>query len=392
MDFELTPEQEQLRMEVRSFIREHATPEIAREHFRERGGAEQEIGPLNRQLLRKMGEQGLLGVSWPEEYGGKGRSAIDQWIVLEELSYAGLSHGGLTITAIGPTIARLGSEELKRKYLPRMLRGEIYVAVGYTEPNAGTDLASLETRAVRDGNHYVVNGQKTFITGAENADYIWLACRTDPTAVPKHRGISVLMVPTDSPGITIQPLYPMDGGRVNQIFLDDVRVPVSELVGEENKGWRAIMMALNFERIFPHTPIRILFDRMVACASSVEVDGQPLIRDPRVRQTLARLAIDVEVSRLFAMRTAWLNDQGMVPAAEASMNKIWMSELRQNLGNAAMEMLGPRGTLRWSDPEAAMDGAQVKMYLWGSIQKFAAGTNESMRNIIAQLGLGLPRD
>ena len=386
MDFSLTPEQEAFQKQVRQFIQQHLTQELREEVEREQYA----IGPLGKQFVRLMGRQGWLGIGWPREYGGQGRGAIDQWLFLEEMAAENLPTGGLTLNSAGPTLMRVGSEQQKREYLPKILSGEIEFAIGYTEPNAGSDLASLQTRALRDGDSYVINGQKIYTSAAHHSTHIWLLARTDPK-LPKHRGISIFIVPIDAPGVTIRPLETMGSERSNEVFFEDVRIPAANLVGEENQGWSYVTMALDFERLMAHSRIRSYLDYLIAYAKNTVVDGRPLSRHHHVRIALARLAVEVEALRLFSMRCAWMIERGQVPNTEASVFKIFMTELNQRIATAAQNIMGAYATLRAEDPLAPVEGRLEKLYRSFPLYKFAGGTNEVMRNIIAQRGLGMPR-
>ena len=386
MDFSLSPEQEAFQKQVRQFIHEHLTTELRDEVEREQYA----IGPLGKKFVRLMGQQGWLGIGWPKEYGGQGRGAIDQWLFLEEMAAENLPTGGLTLNSAGPTLMRVGSERQKQEYLPRILTGEIEFAIGYTEPNAGSDLASLQTRAVREGDSYVINGQKIYTSAAHHSTHIWLLARTDFKA-PKHRGISIFIVPIDAPGVTIRPLATMGSERSNEVFFEDVRIPADNLVGEENQGWYYVTMALDFERLMPHARIRRFVENLIDYAKNTVVDGRPLSKHPRVRIALARLAVEIELLRLFSLRSAWMIEHGQIPNAEASVFKIFMSELNQRISNAAQDIMGPYATLRAEDRLTAVEGRLEKLYRSFPLFKFAGGTNEVMRNIIAQRGLGMPR-
>ncbi len=387
MDFSLSPEQEAFQKQVRRFIHEHLTPELRDEVEREQYA----IGPLGKTFVRLMGQQGWLGIGWPREYGGQGRGAIDQWLFLEEMALENLPTGGLTLNSAGPTLMRVGSERQTQEYLPRILTGEIEFAIGYTEPNAGSDLASLQTRAAREGDSYVINGQKIYTSAAHHSTHIWLLARTDPKA-PKHRGLSIFIVPIDAPGVTIRPLATMGSERSNEVFFEDVRIPAGNLVGEENRGWYYVTMALDFERLMPHTRIRRHLEHLIDYAKNTVVDGRPLSRHPRARIALAKLAVELDLLRLFSLRSAWMIECGRVPNAEAAVFKIFMSELDQHIAFAAQDIMGPYATLRAEDPLAPIEGRLEKLYRSFPLYKFAGGTNEVMRNIIAQRGLGMPRD
>jgi len=386
VDFSLTPEQEAFQQQVRQFIHEHLTPELSEEVEREQYA----IGPLGKKFVRLMGRQGWLGIGWPKEYGGQGRGAIDQWLFLEEMALENLPTGGLTLNSAGPTLMRVGSEQQKKEYLPKILSGEIEFAIGYTEPNAGSDLASLQTRAVREGDSYVINGQKIYTSAAHHSTHIWLLARTDPKA-PKHRGLSIFIVPNDHPGVTIRPLQTMGSERSNEVFFEDVRIPAANIVGEENQGWYYVTMALDFERLMPHARIRRHLEHLTGYAKNTVVDGRPLIQHPQVRIALARLAVEVEVLRLFSMRCAWMIERGQVPNAEASVFKIFMSELNEHIAAAAQNIMGAYAAVRAEDSLAPIAGRMEKLYRSFPLYKFAGGTNEVMRNIIAQRGLGMPR-
>jgi 3-oxocholest-4-en-26-oyl-CoA dehydrogenase alpha subunit len=386
VDFSLTPEQEAFQKEVRTFIEEHLTPELREEVEREQYA----IGPLGKQFVRLMGQQGWLGIGWPREYGGQGRGAIEQWLFLEEMAVEGLPTGGLTLNSAGPTLMRIGSEHQKRQYLGRILRGEIEFAIGYTAPNAGSDLASLQTRAVREGDSYVINGQKIYTSAAHHSTHIWLLARTDPKA-PKHQGISIFIVPIDAPGVTIRPLETLGSERSNEVFFEDARIPAENLVGEENRGWYYAAIALDFERLMPHSRTRSFLEYLIDYAKNTVVDGLPLSKHPRVRITLAQLAVDLEIARLFSLRDAWMLERGQIPNAEASIFKVWFTELNGRIATAAQDIMGPYALLRAEDPLAPQEGRLEKLYRGFPLYKFAGGTNEVMRNIIAQRGLGMPR-
>ena len=386
MDFSLSPEQEAFEKEIRRFVDENLTPELRAEVERE----QYSIGPLGKQFLKLMGRRRLLGIGWPREYGGQGRGAIEQWLFLEEMAAENLPTGALTLSSAGPTLMRVGSEQLKGEYLPKILSGEVEFAIGYTEPNAGSDLASLQTLAVRKGDSYVINGRKIYTSAAHHSTHIWLLARTEPNA-PKHRGISILIVPIDAPGVTIRPLYTMGSERSNEVFFQDVWIAAGNLVGEENKGWYYVSMALDFERLMPHRRTRRFLDNLIEYAKNTVVDGQPLSKRPRVRTTLARLAVDVEVTRLLSLRSAWMLERGQVPNAEASILKVWITELNERIARAAQDIMGPYASLRENDPLAPVEGRLEKLYRGFPMHKFAGGTNQVMRNIIAQRGMGMPR-
>ena len=389
MDFRFTPEQEQFREHVRAFIRDEVPPEMIAEIQAAADGSASEAG---REFKRLLGQKGLLGISWPEEYGGGGKPLLYQFILTEELGYHGLPYGGLSLTSVGPTLFRAGTEEQRQQYLGGILNGEFEFALGYSEPSAGTDLGSLQTRAVADGDDYVINGQKIYTSAAHYSTHIWLAARTDANE-PKHRGVSLMIVPLDSPGITIRPLWTMGDGRTNEVFFEDVRVPRDNLVGEENRGFYVVAMALDYERaaVAPISPLQRSLDELSRFTRDTSRNGAPLAEDPVVRRKLAELAVEVDVLRLFSYRNAWMIENELVPTKEASIAKIWSSELAQRMSAVALEIMGPRGQLKGGSKWAYLQGRFERMYRQTPLMRFGAGTNEIQRNIIAQRGLGLPR-
>jgi alkylation response protein AidB-like acyl-CoA dehydrogenase len=342
------------------------------------------IRDAGKAFLRRLGADGWLGIDWPVESGGRGESSIYQWLFLEELSYRGLPWGGLTTTSIGPVIAKMGTTQQQAEFLTPILRGELLIAVGYSEADAGTDLAALRTRAVPDGDGYVISGAKLWTTTADTCTHVWLAARTG-SVESRHRGVSIFLLPIDTPGITVRPIYTQGGERTNAVFYDEVRVGGSARIGQENRGWDAIVMQLNLERVFAHGDLRRELDRIVAWARETGA----LDSDELVRMTLARLAAELEVARLFSLRAALMIDEGRIPEAEASMGKVWFSELKQRIALECLDLLGPTGQFRG---EAAPLGGQLeRLYRASTVLKFAGGTNELQRDLIAARGLGLPR-
>lgn len=342
-------------------------------------------------FITRLGRDGWLGVSWPQEYGGRGESGIRQWLMLDELAYRKLPAMLLGVLIVGRTLMHVGSDEHKTEFLPGLLSGELEFCLGYSEPGAGTDLANLQCRAVRDGDEYVINGQKIYTTGAQYATHVWLTVRTgDPTS--RSRGVSVLMVPVDTPGITVRPLITGADYRTNEVFYDDVRVPVSARVGEENEGWKVISMALDFERTPTSNRLVREFGELVEWATGKADDGAAPTDDPHVRAELGKLATDLEVARMFSLKIAGMMAKGEVPAAEASMSKVWATEFGQRLPQQALALMGAEGALHVGELDAPLDGVMELTYRESTVFKFAAGTNEVQRDIIAQRGLGLPRN
>jgi alkylation response protein AidB-like acyl-CoA dehydrogenase len=291
----------------------------------------------------------------------------------------------------GPTILRVGNEELKKEYLPRIARGEVEFALGYTEPQAGSDLVALKIRAEDKGDFFLINGQKTFNTHCHVADYHWLAARTD-FEVPKHKGVSMIIVDLKSPGITIRPLITMAGWRTNEVYYDDVVVPKKSLVGEKNKGFYYLMAALDFERMVPPGLYRRLFDEIVQYAKETVVDGKRLSQKPLIRQKLSQMTVELEVTRLLYYQLAHMLDKGTIPNYQSSMEKMFATEVAQRVANTGMEVMGLCGQLKEGSRWAPLAGRVEHFYRWSVVETVYAGTSEIQRNIIALRGLGLPRE
>ncbi|HXG41500.1 MAG TPA: acyl-CoA dehydrogenase [Dehalococcoidia bacterium] len=395
MEFRFSPEEEAFRQEVREFLRREWSEEAAE------GGAESPLGYGGgrgleeiRRFQKKLAQKGWLTLAWPKEYGGMGASIMKQVIFNEEMAYHRAPQQlGVGPDRVGPTIILYGSEEQKREHLPPIANAEVIWCQGFSEPGAGSDLASLQTTAVEDGDYFVVNGQKIWTSLAHVADWMILLARTDPDA-PKHRGISYFLVDMRTPGITVRPLIDMTGRHAfNQVFFDNVRVPRRNLVGELNRGWYVAAATLDFERSGINrvmAGIR-LYEELVQFARETERDGRPLLAVPAVRYKLAELKIEFQVGRLLAYRVAWVQSQGRIPNQEASMSKLFGSELQQRLARAGMEVLGLGGQLRPGSKWAPLAGRIADYYLGSVATTIAAGTSEVMRNIIAMRGLGLPR-
>lgn len=386
MDFRFTEEEEAFRREVRHFLEQELRPE------------DQTWGParsVRPDFTRKLAQKGWLGIGWPKEYGGLGRPYMEQLIYGEEMTYHRAPTGAhiLAQNMVGPTLIQAGGDEHKREFLPRILRGEVVFCLGYTEPGAGSDLASLQTRAIAEGDYYVIAGQKTLISFAGQAHYCWLGARTDPD-VPKHRGISLFIVDMKTPGVTIRPIETMADYEICEIFFDDVRVPKSALVGEPNRGWYYIATALDHERVFMGAIVaghRRTFEELVQYAKERRQSGKPLSKNPIIRQKLAELAVELEVGRMLGYRVAWLLGKGVVPYHEASVTKVFTSELEQRLTNVGMQIMGLPGLLREGSKWAPLRGYMEWAYRFSILGTIGGGTNEIQRNIIALVGLGLPR-
>ena len=383
-----TEEQETLRRELRAYYDRLLTPEIREELHHGHG-----VGPTMRAVVKRMGADGWLGIGWPKEYGGQGRSQIEQFIFFDESMRAGAPVPMLTINTVGPTIMRHGTDEQKRFFLPRILQGEIHFCIGYTEPNAGTDLASLKTRAVRDGDEYVINGQKIFTSLAGDADYMWLAVRTDPDA-PKHEGISMLAIDVKTPGVRIDPMHLLSEHDINTVFFDDVRVPANRLVGKENHGWRLITSQLNHERVTLCSAglLAQAYEETVAWAHDTKrPEGGRVIDQEWVQIGLARVAAGLEFLRLINWKVAWTGTQGRLDVADASTIKVFGTEFYLESFRILMEIVGPRAYLRRGSRDAVGVARMEMLYRSLLILTFGGGTNEVQRDLIGMFGLGLPR-
>jgi alkylation response protein AidB-like acyl-CoA dehydrogenase len=389
MRFDYTEKQLAWRDELRAFLDREVTDELLEEI---RQGGTDVRGPRLREFRKAVGDRGWYGLNWPVAYGGLGLAATEQQMLVDEFTARGVPGPDLTVTSVAPMIMRHGTEENKADWLPGIARGEITCAVGYSEPDAGTDLASLSTRAELDGDEWVINGAKIWNSLAHVSTHEWLCVRTDPTA-PKHKGISVIMVPIDSPGIEIQPLVAWSDLRTNLTFFTDVRVPARNLIGEANKGWSYITGALDLERgaLATAMQLRVILDELIEYCARQVVDGVRLADRPEVRHRLAALDADVEVARLLNIEAASLIEDGLVPTIPATEVKIFQSELRQRLADWGTQLLGMDGQLDWHEPDAPLRGRIERLYREAPLMRFGAGANEVLRDVIAQRGHGLPR-
>ncbi len=395
MDFHFAPEDEAFRSEIRSFVRAELPPAWGAAAYNDREDAPKELGEVSRGFQRKLADKGWLTLAWPKEYGGLGAGAMRQLVYNEEMSaLRAPGFGGMGVAMVGPTLMLHGTDEQRARFLGPIARNEISFCQGFSEPGSGSDLASLQTRAVQDGDDFIINGQKIWTSGAQRADYCILLARTD-TEAPKHRGISYFIMDMKSPGITITPLTNMlNSAAFNQMFMDNVRIPRANLVGELNRGWYVATTTLDFERsgiqriVFAKT----LLDDLIAYAKEPREDGSRLADRVTVRHRLAELEIEFAVGRLLAYRVAWMQGQSLVPNSEASIAKLYSTELQSRFAVAAVSLLGLGGVLRRGSPHAALDGRLTSYYLAAVSYTIAAGTSEVQRNIIAQRGLGLPRD
>ena len=390
MHVDFTPEQKKLRQDIRSYYRELFTPELRAAFDAE---LEQMGGPVFRELVRRMGKDGWLGIGWPKEYGGQGASPIEQFIFWDETYRARAPLHIIPVNTIGPTIMQFGSEEQKRELLPGILSGELFFGVGYTEPNAGTDLASLQTRAVREGDAWVINGQKVYTTFGHIADYIWLAARTDSEA-PKHAGISIILVPTDVPGYTATPIQTLGKERTNATYYQDVRVPASNLIGPLNGGWGLITAQLNHERIALAVPghCENMMDEVWRHAGSLPAPGGGTMLDQQwVQVNLARVYAKLRALQVLNWRSAWALTEGIPSMAEASALKVMGTEFFVEAYNLLLEITGAAGIVLEGEPGCLFGGLLETAYRGATTLTFGGGVNEVQRDIIAAAGLGMPR-
>jgi len=386
MEFGLTAEEQEFEREVDEFMGREVTPEVVREEVEHRGW-----GPHTWAFLRKLGERRWLVPEWPEEYGGMGASFMHRYIVMEKCSYYRAAPFQAGAGMVGAIILHYGSEEQKREFLPRIARGEIEFCLGYTEPNAGSDLASLEMRAVMEGEEYIINGLKTFSSRSHYAQYHWVLVRTDPN-VSRHRGLSLFIVDMNSPGVTVRPVQGMAGFVTTDTYYDDVRVPAKNLIGEENGGWKQVLVALEHERVSlaMEGQVRMLDDLVQYCRQTKK-DGMSLGKDPLLRQKIAQMAIEVTIYRLFGYRAARMLDRGETPKYEAAVLKLFATELIQRQANWGLQILGPYGPLKLGSPWVQLEGTIETEYENRVTDTIGGGSSEIMRNLIATRGLGLPR-
>jgi alkylation response protein AidB-like acyl-CoA dehydrogenase len=393
MDFSYSSEEEKFRREVRSWLNTNVPDDM-------RGGRDEDLPPLERwerqrAWHKKLYGSGWIGIWWPKKYGGRGASVIEQVIFNEELARLGAS-GGVNmsgITLLGPTLMHWGTEEQKQRYLPTVLPADEIWCQGYSEPGSGSDLASLQTRAVEDGDHFVVNGQKVWTSWAQHADWIFLLVRTDPSA-PKHQGISYLLVDMKSPGVTVRPLVQINGdSEFNEVFFEDVRVPKKNLVGEINRGWMVAVTTLMFERAATGNFYRFerLLPQLYDLAKRSEFNGQPALKDTAVRQQLAQFAIEAQAIKYNELRRLTRQLKGLPPGPEGSFAKVTATELNLRMANFAMELLGPYAILEKGSPFAVDQARWSYRMLSSRAGTIAAGTNEIQRGIVGERVLGLPK-
>jgi len=387
MHLAYTEEQEQLRRDLRKYYAKMLDPDtVAKLHNSETYDA------TMRPLVKQMAADGWLGVGWPKEYGGQGRGHLDQWVFFDESMRAGAPVPMLTINTVGPTIMAHGTDEQKARFLPQILRGEIHFCIGYSEAGAGTDLAALTTRAVREGDEYVINGTKLWTSFGATADYCWLAVRTDPEA-KKHRGLSIIIVPMDTPGITPRPLDLVGEHPICEVHYEDVRVPAENLIGGENNGWALITGQLNHERVTLCTPGMVdrAFDEVRGWAQQTKLpDGRRVIDQEWVQLNLARAYAGFEFLRLQNWKVAWDAERGVLDVADASTTKVFGTEHYLDAVRLLMEVIGQPAYVKKGSPGAVLAARLEHMYRSLVILTFGGGVNEVQRDLITVFGLGMP--
>jgi len=388
MFVDYTDNQRELRKEFRDYFTNLVKPEY-REELRNA-----ESGDLYKQLIRQQGADGMLAVGWPEEYGGRGLSESEQLIRFEEALLAGAPTPFVTLNTVGPAIMSRGTEEQKKRFLPGIAAGELHFCIGYTEPGAGTDLASLSTSAVKDGDHYVVNGNKVFTSGAEGADYVWLAARTDPEA-KKHKGISILVLDTKDPGFSYGSIHTMGGVHTNVTYYDNCKVPLDMIIGQENGGWQLITEQLNHERVglaaWGIQGWKLFRDALDWARNTKTADGQRVIDDAGAQRNLAEVYSHLEAMRVMNARMSWQLDQHSMDPVFPSAVKVYSTEIMIEICRLLMDVVGPHSLLAATSEGAVLHGNLEHEYRRATINTFGGGVVEVLRGLVANFGLGLPR-
>jgi alkylation response protein AidB-like acyl-CoA dehydrogenase len=392
MQIALTPDQERLRSELREYFEQLVTPERRAGLAASTNAFEGEFGAADvyKDVIRQIGHDGWLGIGWPTEYGGQDRSMMDQLIFTDEAAVAGVPIPYLTLNTVGPTIMRFGTDAQKEEILPKILRGEMHFSIGYSEPGSGTDLASLQTRARLEGDEWVISGQKMWTSLIQYADYVWLACRTDPD-LPRHKGLSMILVPTDSEGFSFTPVHTVAGVGTSATYYEDVRVPKDNLVGELNGGWSLMTNQLNHERVAltsaaPVThSIRLVRDW---AQQTRNPDGRRVIDSEWVQVLLGRAHARADMLKLLNWQLASSTDD--LSPAHASATKVYGSELATEVYRSLMEVVGPKALVSGDSSGSVLRGRLERYYRSALVMTFGGGTNEVQRDIIGYVGLGLP--
>jgi alkylation response protein AidB-like acyl-CoA dehydrogenase len=389
VEFELTPDEKGFEAEVEAFLRENASPEVMDPNPEQL--SQTVDSPAKRAFMKKLAERGWLGMSWPKAYGGSELSGIYDFILTEALSRWGAPQPGKGVGIVGKTLIRRGSEKLKAEFLPQIIRGEVEFAIGYSEPQAGSDAANMQLRATRVEGGWRLDGQKSWTTSAHFADWYWVGARTDTTV--KHKGITLFLIPMNHPGFTIRPIWTIGDERTNEVFFDGVFVPDEYVVGQLNAGFTYISEALDLERfaMMPVGPLEKKVEALVAWAKSAVRDGEPVRRDPVARARIARAATELEVARMLQRRVISAALRDRVPTIEASEYKLYMNECGKRVASAALDLMGPEGALRAGEAGAPLGGRFERSYRYTVVDTIGGGTSEIQKNIIAGRGLGLPR-
>jgi len=394
MRFTLTEQQEAFRQEVLSFVKQEIPPDWTWAYWDEHI-SDDKMWEASCEIARKLGERGWLALNWPKEYGGLERSHVDKSIFSHEVAYhrvPGIDLLGVNMLA--PAIMAFGTDEQKKKFLPPIASGEMIWCEGYSEPGAGSDLASLRTSAVDKGDHYVINGQKIWTSQAHRADWCFLLARSDPDAPKKYMGISLFLIDMKTPGIEVRPIVNMLGGHsFNEVFLEDVKVPAENILGGANNGWLVGNMLLAFERssMYFSAIVERHIDDLIRFVTEDPSGREILARNPNLRHELAEMHIAAKVGELINYNVAWMQDNGLSPDSEAAQAKLFVSELLQQVAALGMRILGLYGPLRKGSARAYLSGMMAEESMDSIGMTIAAGTSEIMRTIIATRGLGLPR-
>ena len=389
MEFDLSPEEKAFEAELEAFLRENASPEVMDPNPEQL--SQTVDSPAKRAFMRKLAERRWLGMSWPKAYGGQEKSGIYDFILTEALSRWGAPQPGKGVGIVGKTLIRRGSDALKQAFLPQIMRGEIEFAIGYSEPQAGSDAANMQLRATKVDGGWRLDGQKSWTTSAHFADWYWVGARTN--SAEKHRGITLFLIPMQHPGFTIRPIWTIGDERTNEVFFDDVFVPDDHVVGQLNAGFTYIAEALDLERfaMMPVGPLEEKVKALVGWAQSALRDGEPVKRDPVVRSRIARAVTELEVARMLQRRVISAALKDRVPTLEASEYKLYMNECGKRVANTALDLMGPESVLRAGEEGAPLGGRFERSYRYTVVDTIGGGTSEIQKNIIATRGLGLPR-
>jgi len=393
MHIALSPEQEKLRSELREYFEALVTPErraALSGSTSDFDGAEFGDAAVYKDVIREIGHDGWLGIGWPEEYGGQNRSMMDQLIFTDAAAVAGVPIPYLTLNTVGPTIMRFGTDAQRAEILPKILRGEMHFSIGYSEPGSGTDLASLQTRARAEGDEWVINGQKMWTSLIQYADYVWLACRTDPD-LPRHKGLSMILVPADSEGFSYTPVHTVAGVSTSATYYEDVRVPKDNLVGELNGGWSLMTNQLNHERVALTSAAPVTHSIALVtdwAQRTTDPDGTRVIDAEWVQVLLGRAHARAEMLKLLNWQLA--SATADLSPADASATKVYGSEMATEVYRSLMEVVGPEAVVSADSPGAVLRGRLERFYRSSLVMTFGGGTNEIQRDIIGYVGLGLP--